>query len=170
MEKNNHILNHHKPKKLIKSNKTISSFDDANKRRKSSPNILNNHFLKNKENKITKNTQIKSSIHSSKNNKLRKNLFLENKNNDEIDNSIFDFNSKKKKSIIYTEHLLKHKIEEDLSFHLNNNNINDNINKENNIKLNISKNSDKEISFNNKNTKSTKKRKKYINNDKKKGL
>ena len=54
MEKNNHILSHHKPKKLIKSNKIISSFDDANKRRKSSPNILNNHFLKNKENKITK--------------------------------------------------------------------------------------------------------------------
>ena len=127
-----------KNKKKLSDGKTSSLFND--KRRKSLPITPNNILLKRK---ISKSKHIRSSINSSKNNKLKK-FFHENNNNEK--NSIVDLDYKRKKSIVFTEHLLKQKIEEDLTAQIHKNSK-DKIKNENFPKVNTSNNSEKEKSF-----------------------
>ena len=138
METNNNPLRYKKNKKKISGSKISSLFFD--KRRQSLPIIQKNSVL---TRKISKSKHVKSSINSSKNNILKQ-YFQESNNN--LKHSIIDLDNKRKKSIIFTEQLLKHKIEEDLTaqIHKKSNII---IKNEKLPKANISNNSEKEKSF-----------------------
>jgi hypothetical protein len=132
METNNNLFRFKRTKKTSSSFKTNSILNDYH-RRKSSPNIPINPLLRNSVTKTNK--HVKSSTNSSKN--ILKKIFQ----SDKKENKLIDLDVKRKKSIVFTEHLLKHKIEEDISHQIIKNSK-DNIKKEN--FTNISKNSEKD--------------------------
>ena len=133
---------------ITKNKKKIKAYNPNNKKKISSPNLINDNLFKTSN--IYENPKNKSSIHiSPKNTKLKKKLFDFDifDTNNEAYNPIIDLEVKKKDSVTFKEHAIKKKIEKDLSL-INNSELNEN--NDGCIKINDSNKFEKKIISNSK--------------------